>query len=366
MTATDQTKANSIPIPATLGRPAQRHVFEADSLDALDAALAARRPLLVYGEPGIGKSQLALAAALRFQHAYVHTVLDAHTEARELLWHHDAVARLAEAQLQGALPNANEEALRESLKLIRYIRPGPLWWAFNWQSAQDHLDSGLAIECGPPTQPDPEICQPGNGCVLLIDEIDKAESDVPNGLLEALGAGGFPVPGRSEPVSASGKAPLVIITSNGERSLPEAFVRRCLVLHLGLPDVAEKPEAFKDRLIACGRAHFEQQLKKLDDGDTLLRDAAELLAEDRLHAQQNQWRPLPGQAEYLDLLRAVLEVNGESADGWREVLGRISDFVLKKHPDAAAAALARRADQSGDQATDQATGQAGGQGETGG
>ena len=349
MTATDQAKANSIPIPATLGRPAQHHVFEADSLHALDAALAARRPLLVYGEPGIGKSQLALAAALRFERAYVHTVLDAHTEARELLWHHDAVARLAEAQLQGALPAANEQALRARLKLSRYIRPGPLWWAFNWKSAADHLASGLAIECGPPTQPDKDLCDPGNGCVVLIDEIDKAESDVPNGLLEALGAGGFPVPGQSEPVSASGKPPLVIITSNGERSLPEAFVRRCLVLHLGLPDVAEQPVAFKDQLIGRGRAHFERQLASLDDGDTLLRDAAELLAEDRLHAQQNQWRPLPGQAEYLDLLRAVLEVSAASGDGWRDVLGRISDFVLKKHPDAAAAALARRADQAGAQ-----------------
>ena len=80
-----------------------------------------------------------------------------------------------------------------------------------------------------------EGADPANGCVVLIDEIDKADTDVPNGLLEALGSGEFTIPqGRDDPmkVSITGEFPLVIITTNEERILPNAFVRRCLVLHL--------------------------------------------------------------------------------------------------------------------------------------
>ena len=86
-----------IAIPTPGDRPDLRHVFDQDGIDAVNAALAAGRPLLVGGEPGVGKSQLAIAAALALGRAYAHTVVDAHTEARDLLWHHDAVARLAEA-----------------------------------------------------------------------------------------------------------------------------------------------------------------------------------------------------------------------------------------------------------------------------
>ena len=83
--------------------PEQVHVFDRASIDALNAALAARRPLLVRGEPGIGKSQLARAAAKTLGRAYVQLVVDARTESRELLWQFDAVTRLAEAKLRGAL-----------------------------------------------------------------------------------------------------------------------------------------------------------------------------------------------------------------------------------------------------------------------
>lgn len=340
------TRPGPIPPPirieASAGRPAQYHVFEQDSLHAIDAAFAARRPLLVYGEPGIGKSQLALAAAIRHGLGFVQTVVDAHTEPRELLWHQDAVARLAEAQLQGALQNREEADLREDLRLIRYIRPGPLWWAFNWGDASKHLKQGLAVECAEPPRLD-DRCDSDKGCVLLIDEVDKAESDVPNGLLEALGASRFPVPGRADPVKASGKPLLVVITSNGERALPQAFVRRCLVLHLGLPDVAARPDQFERRLVERGRAHFEAELAALaDHGDDLLRSAAKQVAADRLTAQQKEWRPFPGQAEYLDLLRAIIEVCDGKLEHWSTWLDQLGDFVLKKHPDAAATAMANR------------------------
>lgn len=331
----------TIPIPAAGSRPPQFHVFDGESIDAIDAALAAQRPLLVRGEPGIGKSQLARAAALQLRRAFVHEVVDARTESRDLLWHYDAVARLAEAQLQGALKAPEtlpEQDVRTRLAVARYVRPGPLWWAFDWTSAQDQAGVVKAREPEPPDAGDAERradpqrrCDPANGCVVLIDEIDKAESDVPNGLLEALGAGQFLPLGGERPVVAAGPPPLVIITTNEERALPDAFLRRCLVLHLQLPDVRQEPQEFKRVLIERGEAHFGKNL------GALLERAADLLAEDRKTAEQARRLPLPGQAEYLDLVRAVLKLAGTDAEAQRTVMDRIADFALKKHPDAIAA-----------------------------
>ena len=169
--------------------PEQVHVFCENEIDAINAAMAARRPLLVRGEPGIGKTQLALAAAVRLGSAYVQHVVDSHTESRDLLWHFDAVARLAEAQLKGALGAAsgkNSTSLQEDLAVKNYIHPRALWWAFDWASASEQA---VKVKVPEPRQPDG--CNHQKGCLVLIDEIDKAETDVPNGLLEALGAGRF-------------------------------------------------------------------------------------------------------------------------------------------------------------------------------
>lgn len=330
-----------IQIPAAGSRPPQFHVFDEESIDAIDAALAAQRPLLVRGEPGIGKSQLARAAALQLRRAFVHEVVDARTESRDLLWHYDAVARLAEAQLQGALKVSEtqpESDVRTRLAVARYVQPGPLWWAFDWTSAQAQAEVVKAREPEPPDAGDAERradprrrCDPVNGCVVLIDEIDKAESDVPNGLLEALGAGQFLPLGGERPVVATGPPPLVIITTNEERALPDAFLRRCLVLHLRLPNLTEEPQEFKRILIERGQAHFGKNL------DALLERAADLLAGDRKTAEQARRLPLPGQAEYLDLVRAVLKLAGADTEAQRTVMDRIADFALKKHPDAIAA-----------------------------
>src|SRR3954468_18423833 len=119
--------------------PEQVHVFGESEVWAIDAALAARRPLLIRGEPGIGKTQLAKAAAVELGRAFLPFVVDARTEARDLLWHFDAVARLAEAQLQGALAGAGTadgSGLRDALAVERFIHPRVLWWAFNWSAAR--------------------------------------------------------------------------------------------------------------------------------------------------------------------------------------------------------------------------------------
>lgn len=294
------------------------HLLQAHEIHAINAALAAGRPLLVRGEPGVGKSQLARAAAKALGRAFVKHVIDSHTESRDLMWSFDAVKRLAEAQLAGALRDDLVKA-RADLAVCRFLHPGPMWWAFNWASAE--AQATLA-EAACPSQPDGGDWR--QGCVLLLDEIDKAEAEVPNGLLEVLGAREFTPIGHDRPVRAEDVPPLVIITTNEERVLPDAFLRRCLVLHLSLPEEEEALIAF---LIARGRAHFPQA------NVALLRKAAEMLRADRASAVQQQIRPYPGQAEYLDLLRAVLGMAPNLRDQ-KKMLSVIRDYTLRKQVDA--------------------------------
>lgn len=340
MTSTDADRlAAWVDKPVSLatptGAPEQVHVLsEAEAL-AIRTALAARRALLVRGEPGTGKTQLARAAATALKRAFVSHVVDSRTESRDLMWHFDAVARLAEAQVQGALrsqaaarraaaelsPADPAAQLRDTLRIERFIHPRPLWWAFDWPDAARQAE---LARIPAPTQPDG--CDPANGVVVLIDEIDKAETEVPNGLLEALGAGEFTPQGFPKPVSAAAGQipPLVLITTNEERALPDAFLRRCLVLQLDLPK--SRPDLIA-HLVTRGTAHFRQA-----DPD-LLAAAAEMLVDDRDRARAADERPLPGQAEFIDLVRAVLELAPEGVEAQRAMLDRIRPFALRKHRD---------------------------------
>ena len=122
---------------------AEAHVYEERAVRALNAALAACRPLLVRGEPGTGKSQLARAAAHSLGRPLVSQVVDARTTARDLLWTFDAVARLGTAQLLGALRSVvgtAEGALERKLNERNFVRPGPLWWALDWKEAEMQAD----------------------------------------------------------------------------------------------------------------------------------------------------------------------------------------------------------------------------------
>ncbi len=174
--------------------------------------------------------------------------------------------------------------------------------------------------------PDPHRLADDNaGCVLLIDEIDKADADLPNGLLETLGNGDFEVPHLGRPVKQSDDCPtpLVVITTNEERELPAAFVRRCLVLKFKLPP---DPPTLKNLLVERGRAHFEGRC-----ADEVFGRAADLLLQRRGGGREAQANP-PGQAEYLDLLRAVcnLRQTREQQLAWLE---RLQRFVFSKSPD---------------------------------
>ena len=303
------------------------HIFNSDSIHAINAALASGRPLLVRGEPGVGKSQLARAAAKQLARFFLQRSIDIQTEAQDLLWHFDSVRRLAEAQVAGAfthwLADASEEQFREAweakLALSRFLYPGPLWWAFDWEDAKQQASRA---SCAIPRLEDG--ADPKKGCVLLIDEIDKAESDVPNGLLEALGAGQFTPIGQAHPVVAKPPFPLVVITTNEERVLPDAFLRRCVVLNLELP-LGE--QEFIRVLANRGKRHFPKF------NQDLLEEAGRQLFRDRKVARENGLRPLPGQAEYMDLLRALKNLGREDEKKQRELLSQIGQFILKKHKD---------------------------------
>lgn len=299
--------------------PKSVHLFDQASADAVLAALAAERPLLVRGEPGAGKSQLARAAAQALGRLFVSTVVHSRSEAQDLQWEYDAVARLGEAQVLASV--SSELSPQERLDPRRFLVPGPLWWVFDWQSAQDQVKDYSLCKANPPAVP--KGWQPKDGSVLLIDEIDKAEADLPNSLLETLGNGAFPVPWLDAPVGlrAGIPPPLVVITSNEERELPAAFLRRCLVLNLQLPS---DPKELVDCLVKRGGEHFGK-----DCSESVRVLVAEQLVKDRTKARE-LGRPAPGQAEYLDILRALKNACRSDEAAQIDLFQRIARFALDK------------------------------------
>lgn len=306
---------------------------------AVNAAIAASRPLLVQGPPGVGKTQLAEAAAKGLERAFLPFVVDSKTDHRELLWRFDAVKRLAVAQtaphrFRNRPESEIDAALDDALADARFVEPGPLWWALHWRSAwkqatgtsAESLDKSDAKSLGAvPLARGDNFLHKDNGWVLLIDEIDKAESDVPNGLLEALGSQRFTPPGVANPVEVSGTPPLVVLTTNEERSLPAAFLRRCLALHLRFPTDENEGIAL---LLRRGQSHFPNALS-----DEVMTEAATMLWEQRKAAIRNQEKPHPGTAEYVDLLRAVIRQRPKNLREQRALLKEAATYVLRKHPD---------------------------------
>ena len=144
------------------GVPEQSHLFDETSVLAIQSALAASRPLLVRGEPGVGKTQLAFAAAVVLERPLVSFVVDARTESSDLKYDFDSVRRLAEAQLCGA-SGTNADEARELLKLERFITPGALWWGFNWKSAAGHCEENGLV----PQSPEPVDEERGR-CPFII------------------------------------------------------------------------------------------------------------------------------------------------------------------------------------------------------
>lgn len=326
-------------IDAYEGWPGVVHDFSEDQILAVQTALAAGRPLLVRGEPGTGKTQFARAAAATLGRHFVSQALDAHTEARDLFWTLDGVHRLSEAQVRAAMAAAEihasgdkteagtkaQRVLRDELAEARFVEPGVLWWAFNWGAAADQE----ALTQGPRREPAPWV-KKGRGAVVLLDEIDKADPVLPNALLEALSVGRFDGPRGTATISKmGGEEPLVVITTNEERKLPYAFMRRCAVLDLRLPTSAGE---LRTLLVRRGRQHGERWCKDhqiTEPSEKVLERAATLLLADREYYRR-ETLPVPGQAEFLDLLRAVCFLTQDDA-GRLTKLNTLKKFILDKH-----------------------------------
>lgn len=324
-------------LPATETWARSFHVFDRRSLVAIDTARAAKRPLLVRGETGTGKSQLARAAAKVLGYHFVSKVIDAQTEIEDLWFRYDAVKRLGEAQLLSIVSTKDSEGsvsrdVNKELAAERFIVPGPMWWTFDRNGAAKHCqkvklsEQEYALYLNKETLE--EASESKRPSVLLLDEIDKADVNLANSLLEALGNSSFRVSILGEIVGARDASicPLVVITSNDEKQLPPAFLRRCVVLELSLP---EDPDVFRDLLCKRGRQHHQGNNGKSSIADKVLEEAASQLWNDREKAKE-LGLPLPGQAEYLDILNVLVE-NAKGTENQSALLKEISEFVFQKH-----------------------------------
>jgi MoxR-like ATPase len=224
---------------------------------AVNVALATGRPLLTQGVSGCGKSSLAYNIARVMRRRYYELVVNSRMQARDLLWRFDAVRRLGDTQaVRKPAAHDRQASLAPWETYYPYIEPGVLWWAFDPQSARRRgQPASRAGDAAIRPAEDIAVYDPARGeggakatgVVILIDEIDKAEPDFPNNLLVPLGSLEFTVEEIGEKVKlreAAGRTtdeelPLVVITTNRERKLPEAFLRRCVILDIDEPTTEE-------------------------------------------------------------------------------------------------------------------------------
>ena len=217
---------------------------------AVNAAATLRRPLLIKGEPGTGKTVLAAEIATSFGAPLIEWNVKSTTKAQQGLYEYDAVSRLRDGQLGDARVH----------DIANYIRRGKMWEAFT-----------------SPALP-----------VLLIDEIDKADIEFPNDLLTELDRMEFDVYETGERVIAA-QRPIVVITSNNEKDLPDAFLRRCFFHYIKFPD-----RATMERIVAV---HFP------DITGELVREALTIFYDIR---EVPGMKKKPSTSELLDWLKLLM------------------------------------------------------------
>ncbi len=217
---------------------------------AVNAAITLQRPLLVKGEPGTGKTMLAIEVASALGRPLFQWHIKSTSKAQQGLYEYDAVSRLRDSQL-------GEQKVHD---IANYIKKGPLWEAFETQTP----------------------------AVVLIDEIDKADIEFPNDLLRELDRMEFYVYETQQLVRARHR-PAMIITSNNEKELPDAFLRRCFFHYIRFPD--------EDTMRQIVDVHFPD-IKK-----TLLKEALEVFFEIR---EVPGLKKKPSTSELLDWLKLIL------------------------------------------------------------
>ena len=229
------------------------YVATEDLTVAVNAAVTLERPLLVKGEPGTGKTELARQVAGALGLPIIEWHIKSTTRAQQGLYEYDAVSRLRDSQL-------GDERVND---VANYIKRGKLWQAF---AAEERV-------------------------VLLIDEIDKADIEFPNDLLQELDRMEFFVYETGETVTAR-QRPIVIITSNNEKELPDAFLRRCFFHYIRFPEMEVMKQivevhhpGIKQALLTTALTQFyeirdQQGLKKKPSTSEVLDWLKLLLAED--------------------------------------------------------------------------------------
>ena len=252
----------------------QGYVASEELLRSVNIAMALQKPLLVKGEPGTGKTMLAQAVAESLDMELLVWSIKSTTKAQDGLYVYDTVQRLYDSQFGADVSDIG-----------KYIKLGKLGESFKKDKP----------------------------CVLLIDEIDKADIEFPNDLLWELDKMEFYIPETKETVKAIHR-PVVIITSNAEKELPDAFLRRCIFHYIDFPE-AEMME----RIV---KVHFE------DLDDTLLQQALEAFYELRaLRGLQKK----PSTSELIDWIQA-LQIGGVDTEKLAETMP-FAGVLLKKNED---------------------------------
>ncbi|MEX2453839.1 MAG: MoxR family ATPase [Rhodospirillaceae bacterium] len=228
----------------------ENYVATDDLMTAVNAAITLQRPLLIKGEPGTGKTLLAMEVASSLGMPFYEWHIKSTTKANHGLYEYDAVSRLRDSQL-------GDDRVQD---INNYIKRGMLWEAF--------------------------ACD--RQAVLLIDEIDKADIEFPNDLLRELDRMEFYVYETQETIRAENR-PVVIITSNNEKELPDAFLRRCFFHYIRFPD--------QDTMEKIVHVHFPDIKKRL------LKEALEVFFSIR---EVNGIKKKPSTSELLDWIKLLL------------------------------------------------------------